>query len=68
MRSGVEDSVHGAEGMMSLAMTRALMEEEDADASPSWGGAEDPESIESNALCETNDWLRKHDHSTIEER
>jgi len=22
----------------------------------------------SNALCETNDWLRKHDHSTIEER
>lgn len=68
MRSGVEDSVHGAEGMMSLAMTRALMEEEDADVSPSWGGAEDPESIESNALCETNDWLRKHDHSTIEER
>lgn len=68
MRSGVEESVYGAEGMMSLAMTRALMEDEDEDISPSWGGAEDPESIEANGLCETNDWLRKHDHSTIEER
>lgn len=69
MRSGVEESVYGAEGMMSLAMTRALMEDEDnAEISPSWGGAEDPESIEANGLCETNDWLRKHDHSTIDER
>jgi len=68
MRSGVEASVYGAEGMMSLAMTRALMEDEDAHIVPSWGGAEDPESIEANGLCEANDWLRKHDHSTIEER
>jgi len=68
MRSGVEESVYGAEGMMSLAMTRALMEDEDAEIIPSWGGAEDPESIEANGLCETNDWLRKHDHSTTEER
>jgi len=69
MRNGVEESVYGAEGMMSLAMTRALMEDEDrSEISPSWGGAEDPESIEANGLCETNDWLRKHDHSTIDER
>ncbi|KAL7529454.1 hypothetical protein ACHAXR_002976, partial [Thalassiosira sp. AJA248-18] len=67
MRSGVEDAVYGAEGMMSLAMTRALMEDEDA-IIPSWGGAEDPESIEANGLCETNDWLRKNEHSTLDER
>ena len=58
MRNGVERSVYGSEGMMSLAMTRALMDDEDADVHPSWGEAEDPESIEANALCETNDWLR----------
>jgi len=68
MREGVEESVYGAEGMMSLAMTRALMEDEDVGVNLSWGGAEDPESIEANGLCETNDWLRKHDNSTVDER
>lgn len=69
MRSGVEETVYGAESMMSLAMTRALMGEEDVDAHPSWGEAEgDPESIEANGLCETNDWLRKNEHSTLDER
>ena len=68
MRSGVEETVYGAEGMMSLAMTRALMDDEDAEVNTSWGGAEDPESIEANCLCETNDWLRKNEHSTLEER
>ena len=68
MRNGVEESVYGAEGMMSLAMTRALMDDEDVDIHPSWGGAEDPESIEANGLCETNDWLRKNEHSTLDER
>ena len=68
MRNGVEESVYGAEGMMSLAMTRALMDDEEVDINPSWGGAEDPESIEANGLCETNDWLRKNEHSTLDER
>ena len=69
MRNGVEESVYGAEGMMSLAMTRALMGEEDADVHPSWGEAEgDPESMAANGLCETNDWLRKNEHSTLDER
>ena len=68
MRSGVEESVYGADGMMSLAMTRALMEDEEAELQPFWGGAEDPESIEANGLCETNDWLRKNEHSTLDSR
>ena len=53
---------------MSLAMTRALMEDEEADVDLSWGDAEDVESIEANILCETNDWLRKNEHSTVDER
>ena len=68
MRNGVERSVRGSEGMMSLAMTRALMDDEADDVHPSWGEAEDPESIEANALCETNDWLRKNEFTTVEER
>lgn len=63
----LEESLNGAEGKMSLAMASALMEDEPK-MSSRWRGAEDPESIEANGLCETNDWLRKHDHSTIGER
>jgi len=68
MRNGVEESVYGAEGMMSWAMTRALMEDDDEGIDLKWGGAQDPESIEANCLCETYDWLRKNDHSTLDER
>ncbi|EJK48492.1 hypothetical protein THAOC_32704 [Thalassiosira oceanica] len=66
MGDRVDGQVHGSDGMMSLAMTRALMEDEDA-TNPSWGGAEDPESIEANGLCEANDWLRKHDNATVDQ-
>lgn len=66
MRNGVEESVYGAEGMMSLAMTRALMEEEEEDVD--WGGAQDCASMEANIFCEVNDWLRKNDESSLEYR
>ena len=66
MRNGVEESVYGAEGMMSLAMTRALMEEEEEDVD--WGGAQDCASMEANMFCEVNDWLRKNDGSSLEYR
>jgi hypothetical protein len=62
-------------GGASLAMTRALMEDEDNMDKNQWGngkrgrgGMDDPESIEANALCETYDWLRKNKDSTLEER
>jgi len=62
-------------GGASLAMTRALMEDEDNMDKNQWGngkrgrgGIDDPESIEANALCETYDWLRKNKDSTLEER
>ncbi len=62
-------------GGASLAMTRALMEDEDNMDKNQWGtgkrgkgGMDDPESIEANALCETYDWLRKNKDSSLEER
>jgi len=62
-------------GGASLAMTRALMEDEDNMDKNQWsnskrgkGGMDDPESIEANALCETHDWLRKNEKSSLEER
>ena len=66
MRNGVEESVYGAEGMMSLAMTRALMEEEDENID--WGGAQDCASMEANIFCDANDWLRKNDNASLERR
>ncbi|KAL3789169.1 hypothetical protein HJC23_012258 [Cyclotella cryptica] len=66
MRNGVEESVYGAEGMMSLAMTRALMEDEEEDVD--WGGAQDCASMEANIFCEVNDWLRKNEGSSLEYR
>ncbi len=62
-------------GGASLAMTRALMENEDNMDKNQWGnsrrgrgGMDDPEYIEANALCETHDWLRKNEKSSLEER
>ncbi|KAL7503390.1 hypothetical protein ACHAXN_001191 [Cyclotella atomus] len=66
MRYGVEESVYGSEGMMSLAMTRALMEEEDETVD--WGGAQDCASMEANIFCDANDWLRKNENASMERR
>ena len=62
-------------GGASLAMTRALMEDEDNMDKNQWGngkrgrgGMDDAEFIEANALCETHDWLRKNEKSSLEER
>ena len=66
MRNGVEESVYGAEGMMSLAMTRALMEEEEENVD--WGGAQDCASMEANIFCDANDWLRKNENASLQRR
>jgi len=62
LRTAVEDVVDGVEGMMSLAVTRALTVPEDAsfDSLP-WAGAQDNGSIEASCLCETYDWLKRQD-------
>lgn len=62
MRSEVMSNLNGADGMMSQAMTRALMDDEDAAVNPNelyWGGSGDATEIEASALCEVNDWLKR---------
>lgn len=67
LRTAVEDAVDGAEGMMSLAVTRALTMPEDTSldglpwAASSKEGEKSGSSIEASCLCETYDWLKRHD-------
>jgi hypothetical protein len=70
------ESAGDAEKMMCMAMTRALMEEDEDNMDKNqWGigrqgkgWMDDAESIEANALCETTDWLRKNERSSADER
>ena len=70
------ESAGDAEKMMCMAMTRALMEEDEDNMDKNqWGigrqgkgWMDDAESIEANALCETTDWLRKNERSSADKR
>jgi LPXTG-motif cell wall-anchored protein len=71
LRSGVEGNVSGFEGIMSAAVTNALMGVEEAQvdsAELTWGcgskytGAE----LEASALCEVDYWLRRNENASVE--
>jgi hypothetical protein len=73
MRADVEGNVTGFDGMMSQALTKALIDDDEAPVEPSeylWGaptltGYE----IEASALGEVTDWLkRKGDSASVEEK
>lgn len=71
VRNGVEDNVKNTDGMMSQAMTLALMGDDDPVADSSdlfWGGTGDATEIEASALCEVNDFLKRKDGAGVEER
>ena len=71
MRSDIEGTVKGVDGMMSQAMTRALMDDEESQLDRNnlyWGGQGDPAEIEATALCEVNDWLKREEGATMDER
>jgi len=78
MRDTVEKSVVNSDGMMSQALTRALMMDDDESSTGSeveemWGiGAGGQEGrameIEASVLCETNDWLKRKEGASLEER
>jgi len=65
MRSDVESCVRGIDGMMSQALTMAIL-----------GGVPSSETLdgndgiemEANALCEVTDWMKRHEVSTLDER
>mmetsp|Transcript_19106 Transcript_19106/g.32171 ORF Transcript_19106/g.32171 Transcript_19106/m.32171 type:complete len:682 (-) Transcript_19106:117-2162(-) len=66
LRDGVTSFVGDSEGMMSLAMTQALVGESDGTAEDILDGAGNPNEIEANFLFETNDWLKKNQESPVD--
>ena len=73
MRADVEGSLTGFDGMMSQALTKVLIDDEEAPIEPTsaifWGaptltGCE----IEASALGEVTDWLKRKENASIEER
>lgn len=73
LRSNVEGNLTGFEGIMSAAVTKALMGEETAKLDPAdlmWGcqGAPTGEEIEASALCEVSDWLKRNETSPVERK
>eukprot|EP00986_Skeletonema_menzelii_P015926 scaffold12989_cov157-Skeletonema_menzelii.AAC.8 len=65
LRDAVEEAVEDVEGMLSLAMTRALTEGDDAQLP--WD-SEDSGSIEASCLFETYDWLKRNEESPLDTR
>ena len=63
LRTEIEDAVDGAEGMLGLAVTRALTDPEGngADGLP-WSGARDDGVVEASCLWETYDWLKRNEN------
>lgn len=74
LRSDVEGNLAGFEGIMSAAVTRALMGDDDQQqeitAEVTWGCAGTPAGaeVESSALCEVNDWLKRHEGASVEQK
>ena len=71
MRNGVEGNLSGFDGMMSQALTKALIDD-DSEAIDNgdlrWGGTGDSIEIEATALYEVTDWLKRNDGATMEEK
>lgn len=73
MRADVEGNLTGFDSMMSQALTRALLDEDDDNIDPTellWGGnvklsgAE----IEASALGEVTDWMKRKENLSVEEK
>jgi len=71
MRMEVNETLSGADGMMSKAVFLAFIDTEEKSTDPNelyWGGSGDPTEIEASALCEVNDFLKRKDGASLEER
>mmetsp|Transcript_24078 Transcript_24078/g.32013 ORF Transcript_24078/g.32013 Transcript_24078/m.32013 type:complete len:1012 (+) Transcript_24078:2-3037(+) len=71
MRTKVEGTVTNSDDMMSQALTRALMDDDDSVKDPNeltWGGSGDSTEIEASVLCEMNDWLKKREGASLDQR
>ena len=71
LRTNVEGAVTNVDGMMSQALTKALMDDDDDSTDEDllkWGGSGQSMEIEASVLCDTNDWLKRKDTPTVDER
>lgn len=71
MRTEVEGNLTNFDGMMSQALTKALMDDEDSTRDMTelmWGGTGEPMEIEASVLCEMNDWLKRKENASVDER
>jgi len=71
MRSKLEGNVSNFDIMMSQALTMALMEEEDEMSSISGSiaiGDKTSIELEADLLCEMNDWLKRTEGASVDER
>eukprot|EP00934_Nitzschia_sp_Nitz4_P005545 Nitzschia sp. Nitz4//scaffold12_size214221//17281//19367//NITZ4_001477-RA/size214221-augustus-gene-0.20-mRNA-1//-1//CDS//3329534951//5535//frame0 len=73
MRTDVEGTLSGFDGMMSQALTRALIDDDEANFDPTelyWGGAGQLRSaeVEANVLFEVTDWLKRKETRSEDER
>jgi hypothetical protein len=71
MRTGVEGSLSGFDGMMSQALTKALMDDDSEAVNEDelrWKGCHDSPEIEATALWEVTDWLKRNESATVEEK
>jgi hypothetical protein len=73
MRADVEGNLTGFDGMMSQALTKALIDDDELQVDPKlllWGGLgkrSGPE-IEASALGEVTDWLKRKEDVSVEEK
>lgn len=73
MRADVEGSLTGFDGMMSQALTRALIDDDESNFDPGdlhWGGSGQLKGaeIEASVLGEVTDWLKRKESRSDEER
>lgn len=73
MRADIEGNLEGCDGMMSQAVARALIDEDDLNFGATdylWGGDAEvtgPE-IEASALGDVMDWLKRNDKASLQEK
>jgi hypothetical protein len=73
MRAKVQGNLSNFDGMMSQAMTKALMDDMDDNEDSDMENflhyvSQSPMEIEANVLCETNDWLKRKSGASTEEK
>lgn len=73
LRSDVEGNLTGFEGVMSAAVTKALIGDDDAKMDPGellWGcnGRPTGAEVEASALCEVSDWLKRNENASLERK